>query len=71
MSRGQWLAATAALAGSLAAHSRPGEALVLVVCALIPVVLSPRDGPSWPIAAAAPALNAIGLAVAFLVRTFC
>ncbi|HUA49813.1 MAG TPA: serine/threonine-protein kinase [Solirubrobacteraceae bacterium] len=60
-----WLILTAALAGSLAAHSRPGAALLLLTAALVPVLLSPRDGPTWPIAAAAPALNAVGLATAW------
>jgi hypothetical protein len=60
-----WLVVTAALAGSVAVASRPGEALVILVGGLVPVVLSPRDGPSWPLAAVAPALNAIGLATAW------
>jgi hypothetical protein len=60
-----WLIVTAALSGSLALHSRPGAGLLLLAGGLIPALLSPRDGPSWPIAAAAPALNAIGLATAW------
>jgi hypothetical protein len=57
-----WLGVTAALSGSLAADAHLGEALVLLAGGLVPVVLAPRDGPSWPLAAVAPALNAIGLA---------
>ena len=60
-----WLATTAAVAGSLAAHSRPGAALVVLAAGLIPAVLAPRDGASWPLAAAGPALAAIGLATAW------
>jgi eukaryotic-like serine/threonine-protein kinase len=60
-----WLVVTTALAAPLALHSRPGAALLLLVGGLVPVALSPRDGPSWPIAAAAPALNVVGLATAW------
>jgi eukaryotic-like serine/threonine-protein kinase len=60
-----WLAVTAALSGSLALHSRPGAALLVLAAALVPALLCPRDGPIWPIAAMAPALNAIGLATAW------
>jgi eukaryotic-like serine/threonine-protein kinase len=60
-----WLIVTAAISGSLAAHSRPGPALLLLVAALVPVLLSPRDGPAWPVAATAVGLNAIGLATAW------
>jgi eukaryotic-like serine/threonine-protein kinase len=60
-----WLSVTAAMGASLALHSRPGAAVVLLAGALVPVLLSPRDGPTWPIAALAPALNAVGLATAW------
>jgi len=60
-----WLGVTAALSGSLALHSGPGAGLLILVAALIPALLSPRDGPTWPIAAVAPALNAIGIATAW------
>jgi eukaryotic-like serine/threonine-protein kinase len=60
-----WLIVIAALSGSLALHSRAGAGLLLLAGGLIPALLSPRDGPSWPIAAAAPALSAIGLATAW------
>ncbi len=51
--RGGWLAVIAVTSGSLIVHSHPGEALVLLAAGLVPVVLSPRDGPAWPLAAAA------------------
>ncbi len=60
-----WLAATVAVAGSLAAHSRPGGALIVLAGGLIPAVLAPRDGTSWPLAAVAPALAATGFATAW------
>ncbi len=60
-----WLALTAFMATCLVTHSHAGGALVLVAGALVPVVLSPRDGPAWPLAAGAPALGAIGLAGAW------
>jgi eukaryotic-like serine/threonine-protein kinase len=63
--RAGWLALTAFMATDLFAHSRGGAALLLVVGALVPMVLSPRDGLAWPLAAGAPALGAIGLAGAW------
>jgi hypothetical protein len=63
--RAGWLALTAFMATSLVTHSYAGEALLLVVAALVPVVLSPRDAPAWPLAAGAPALGAVGLAAAW------
>ena len=60
-----WLALTAFMATCLVTHSHAGGALVLVAGALVPVVLSPRDGPAWPLATGAPALGAIGLAGAW------
>jgi hypothetical protein len=63
--RGGWLAVIAVTSGSLIVHSHPGEALVLLAAGLVPVVLSPRDGPAWPLAAAAPALAGLGLATAW------
>ena len=60
-----WLIATAALAGSLVAHSRPGGALLILVGGLVPAALAPGDGPIWPLAVAAPALNLVGLATAW------
>jgi hypothetical protein len=65
MPRGGWLAVIVTTSGSLIVHSHPGEALVLLVAGLVPVALSPRDGPVWPLAAAAPALAGLGLATAW------
>ena len=53
------------MATSLVAQEHAGGALLLVAGALVPVVLSPRDGPAWPLSAGAPALGAIGLACAW------
>ena len=63
--RAGWLALTAFMATCLVTHSQAGGALLLVAGALVPVVMSPRDGPAWPLAAGAPALAAIGLAGAW------
>jgi hypothetical protein len=63
--RAGWLALTAFMATCLATHSHAGGALLLVAAALVPVSLSPRDGPAWPLAVGAPALGAIGLAGAW------
>jgi eukaryotic-like serine/threonine-protein kinase len=63
--RAGWLALAAAMSGALILHHRPGGALVLLIAALVPVIQSPRGGPSWPLAAGAPALGAIGLAGAW------
>ena len=63
--RAGWLALTAFMATDLVTHSHGGAALLLVVGALVPMVLSPRDGLAWPLAAGAPALGAIGLAGAW------
>lgn len=60
-----WVIATVALSGSLVVHSRPGAGLLLLGAGLLPIALSPRDGPSWPIAVAAPVLNSLGLATAW------
>jgi serine/threonine protein kinase len=60
-----WLALTTFMATSLVASGHPGGALIIGGGALIPVVLMPRDGPAWPLAAIAPALGAIGLATAW------
>ena len=63
--RAGWLALTAFMATDLVTHSHGGAALLLVVGGLVPMVLSPRDGLAWPLAAGAPALGAIGLAAAW------
>jgi hypothetical protein len=53
------------MAGALALHSQPGAAVLVLAGALVPVLLTPRDGPTWPLAAGAPALAALGLATAW------
>jgi serine/threonine protein kinase len=63
--RAGWVALIAFMATSLVTHSHAGGALRLVAGALVPVVLSPRDGPAWPLSAGAPALGAVGLACAW------
>jgi serine/threonine protein kinase len=51
------------LGAALAGHS--GAALVILIAALIPIVLLPRDGTAWPVAIGAPALGLVGLAGAW------
>ena len=63
--RAGWFALTAFMATGLLIHEHAGGALLLLAGALVPVVLSPRDGPAWPLSAGAPALGAIGLAGAW------
>jgi hypothetical protein len=63
--RAGWLALTVAMAASMALHSHSGGALVLLAAGFVPVVLSPGDGPTWPLAAAAPAVGGLGLTVAW------
>jgi serine/threonine protein kinase len=63
--RAGWLALTAFMATCLVTHSHAGGAVLLVFGALVPVVISPRDGPAWPLGVGAPALGAIGLAGAW------
>jgi len=63
--RAGWVALTAFMATSLLTHAYAGAALLLVAGAVVPVILAPRDGPAWPLPAAAPALGAIGLASAW------
>jgi eukaryotic-like serine/threonine-protein kinase len=60
-----WLALAVAAAAWLIVESRPGEALVILVGAAIPLLTSPRDGPAWPLAVVAPALAPLGLAAAW------
>lgn len=63
--RAGWAALALTAAASLIVHSHPGTALLVLAAALVPVVLSPRDGSAWPLAAAAPGLGALGLAGAW------
>lgn len=60
-----WLVLCAATTVVLVVQGRTGGALVVAPLALAPVVLLPRRGHRWPLAAAAPALGAIGLAGAW------
>ncbi len=63
--RAGWLILAVAAAAWLIVESRPGEALVVLAGAAIPLLASPRDGPAWPLAVAAPALGTLGLAAAW------
>jgi hypothetical protein len=63
--RGGWVILGTAAAGSLIVAGRPGAALVLLAGAVVPVLTNPLDGPAWPLAVAAPALGALGLAAAW------
>jgi hypothetical protein len=60
-----WLALATAATVALAAHGHAGAALVVLGCALVPVVLLPRAPTRWPLAAFAPALGAVSLAGAW------
>jgi hypothetical protein len=65
MPRLGWLAITSGLTTAALATGHAGSALVLIPLALAPVVLLPRAGAAWPLAAGAPALGVIGLAGAW------
>ena len=60
-----WLGFVFAATGLAAAHGSPGLAAAIVAGGLVPVVLMPRSGAHWPLAAVCPALGAIGLAGAW------
>jgi hypothetical protein len=60
-----WLALSVGLAGWLAAADRPGLAVLLLPCAILPVLLMPRYRAGWPLAAWAAGLGALGLAGAW------
>ena len=60
-----WLVLAALMAAALALHSQSAPAAVIMAGALIPVMLAPRDGLTWPLSVAAPALAALGLATAW------
>jgi eukaryotic-like serine/threonine-protein kinase len=60
-----WAALTAMLCLTAAFQHHLGTAAVIAIAALVPVVLLPRRGTAWPLAAGAPALGLIGLAGAW------
>ncbi len=63
--RAGWLALTAIFCLAAALEHQVGVALVVLIGALLPVVLLPLRGSTWPLAAGAPALGLIGLAGAW------
>ncbi|HTX46869.1 MAG TPA: serine/threonine-protein kinase [Solirubrobacteraceae bacterium] len=65
MPRLGWLAIMGSLTVAALATAHTGSALVLIPLAVIPILLLPRSGASWPLAAGAPALGIIGLAGAW------
>jgi hypothetical protein len=60
-----WLTMAAAISAAAAVQHRPAGAAVLLAAALIPALLLPRNGTSWPLPVIAPALGLIGLAGAW------
>jgi hypothetical protein len=60
-----WLALAAAMTAGAVARHHPGGALAVAIAALIPVVLTPRRGTTWPLAVGAPLLGIVGLAGAW------
>lgn len=62
--RTAWLATSAFIVASVATASRggAGAATVAAITLALPVLLIPRNGRLWPLAAAAPALGTVGLA---------
>ncbi len=56
-----WVVAMGSLVVSAAAQQRPGAAVLIGVGALVPIVLMPRRGTAWSLAAGAPALALVGL----------
>jgi hypothetical protein len=63
--RAGWLALSTVVAAALAIHGESQAALLAAAGALVPVLLSPGDGPAWPLAALGPALASLGLATAW------
>jgi serine/threonine protein kinase len=63
--RAGWLALSVIFCLAAALGHQVGAALVVLIGALLPVVLLPRRGSTWPLAAGAPALGLIGLAGAW------
>jgi eukaryotic-like serine/threonine-protein kinase len=60
-----FVAVACVLAGAAALRGHSGEAVIVVVGALITMAALPRRGVAWPLAAGAPALGAAGLAGAW------
>jgi eukaryotic-like serine/threonine-protein kinase len=56
-----WLVTTGCLVVAAAAQQRPGAAVVIGLGAVVPIILMPRRGTAWSLAAGAPALALIGL----------
>jgi hypothetical protein len=60
-----WVASGVVLVAAAAAEHNPGAALVLLIALVLPMVLIPWRGTSWPVGVAAPVLGAVGLAGAW------
>jgi hypothetical protein len=60
-----FVAVTSALAAAAVLRGHSGEALIVVVGALVPIISLPRAGVAWPLAVGAPALGGLGLAGAW------
>jgi serine/threonine protein kinase len=60
-----WLVITSAVGALATVQGRPGAALILAVAALVPVLLTPRSGSTWPLGAGAVAFGLAGLAGAW------
>jgi hypothetical protein len=60
-----WLALMVALGALLAFQAQPGAALLLLAVVILPIFLMPRQRMSWPLAALAPGLGALGVAGAW------
>jgi hypothetical protein len=60
-----FIAVTSALAAAALLRGHSGEALIVVVGALIPIITQPRGGIAWPLPVGAPALGVLGLAGAW------
>jgi hypothetical protein len=63
--RAGWVVLATVAAAALIVTTHPGAALALLAGAVVPMLTNPFDGPAWPLAVAAPALGAVGLAAAW------
>jgi hypothetical protein len=63
--RAGWVILATAAAAALILATRPGGALALLAGAVVPMLTGPLDATAWPLAVAAPALGAVGLAAAW------